>query len=152
MPDLSVSASVTRAEMSLAPLSIEVANQYRIMRSTLGPGAVSWRKQTATSPYVHGAILVGAVKDIGLATLGVRVMAPSDSTLWARVDTLVRAFEQFTYDLSVTIDGSTFTWRCQPADYSVGDSGVFQEFHLMSHQQEVRFTIPRHPTPVAGPT
>lgn len=152
MTELAISASITRSELLLAPLSLEVPGQYQIMRSTLGPGAISWRRQTASSPFVHGQVLVNAVKDVATSTLGVRVIGGSASSLWSRIDTLLRAFEQFSFDLTVALDGQTFTWRCQAADYSVGESGVFQDFHLRSLQQEVQFSIPRHPTPVAGPT
>lgn len=152
MAELSIVASITRAELLLAPLPIEVPGQYQIIRETLGPGSISWRRQTARSAYVHGEVLVGLVKDITVSTLGVRVLGSSAATLWSRMNTLLRAFEQYSYDLSVTLDGQTFTWRCQAADYAVGESGVFQDFHLRSLQQEVRFSIPRHPTPVAGPT
>lgn len=149
---LNVTASVTRAELSLSPLSLEVPNVYSIIRESLGPGSTGWRRQTATSAYVHGEVLVGAVKSITMASLGVRVYGNSMSVMVSRLNDLIRAFEQFTYDLTVTIDGSTFTWRCQPADYSVGDNGNFQDHHLRAQQQEVHFSIPRHPTPVAGPT
>lgn len=152
MADLSIACSVTRTELSEADLSLEDPGKYSIIRDTLGPGAISWRRQTVTSAYVHGAVLVGAVKDTAVAPLGIRVIGSSDSSLMSRMSTLLAAFEQFTYNLSVTLNGQTWTWKCEPADYSVGDSGVFQDFHLRALQQEVRFSIPRHPIPVAGPS
>lgn len=149
MADLATSGSVTRTELALAALSLQQAGAYEILPGT-GPGALSWRREVARSPMVHGEVLVGAVKDIQIAPLAIRVIGTTASQMWARVGELTAAFEQFSYSLSLVIGGVTFTWLCQCADWSSGDGGEFQKFHLMSHQTEVRFQIPRHPVPTAG--
>jgi hypothetical protein len=149
MADLAVDGSVTRTELALADLDLQQSGVYEILPGT-GPGAMVWRREVARSPMVHGEVLVGAVKDVEIAQLRIRVTGTTASQLWSRVGDLTAAFEQFQYDLSLVIGGVTFTWVCQCADWTSGDGGEFQKFHLMSHQTDVTFQIPRHPVPTAG--
>lgn len=151
MPEITLDASVTRTALALPDLDLEVLGTYQIIRDSTGPGGVTWRRQTATSPYVHGRTLVNAVMDVGEASLGIRVIGSNMAVLHSRLMTLLAAFEQYSYDLTVVISGETWRWRCECADYVVGDSGLFQDFHFRSLQQEVRFTIPREPIPLSGP-
>lgn len=143
-------ATVTRTELALGDLALEEEGVYKLMRDAVGPGDGSWRREVSKSAYVHGETLVGAVKDVMTAQLGVRVLASSISLLQTRVSTLLTAFSQFSYNLTITLDGSTWQWKCEPADYAIGDGGVFQDLHLLAYQQEVRLNIPRHPIPLQG--
>ena len=152
-----VAGYVTRAALSLPNLSIESPGAYRIVSDD--PGSLAWRKAVATSPYQHGEFLVGAVKDVLTAILAIRCYGSSASELNANVAALLRAFEQFSYTLSVSIEGVESRWICEPADYSVADGatetaakrrGGFDKFALMSHQQTYVFNIPRSPVPAAG--
>lgn len=147
--ELATDGSVTRSELSLAALDLQQAGIYEILPGS-GPGGLSWRRQTVRSVMMHGEALVGAVKDVQVAPLGVRVYGTTQSQLWSRVRTLLDAFEQFSYSLTLVIGGITFTWECQPADSVVGEGGEFQKFHLMSLQTDVQLTIPRSPIPTAG--
>lgn len=146
---LLVAASVTRdrTDPPDVPLNLEDPGTYRIV--TAGPGAVSWVRTEATSPYVHGATIVHARKELVVTPLAVRVYGATANQLHANIATLRAAFDQFRYQLTITIDGETYTWKCGPADYSPG-RGDWDKFALMAHQQVYVFSIPRDPTPVAG--
>lgn len=154
---MAITASVTRATVPggpLAALSL-VSADYDI--ESFGPGALSWRRQTVESKWVHGRFLVSAVKDADVAPLEVVVFGSSPADLDTKTRTLLDAFEQWTYDLTVTTDGVAHTWRCEPAEYRPagrgGPAGSYEPFGLVagaSSQQAYVFTIPRNPVPVAG--
>lgn len=149
MSNLNLTIAVTRTLLALDPLYLDgTGNGYEIFK--LGPGSTSWRKEVVESPYTHGNTLVSAVKDIQNAPLGVRVRGSSAAQLDSRLDTLLDAFSQFSYYLSVVIDGETKVWLCEPADWSVGEDGEFNKFHLMAKIYEVSFDIPRQPVPTSG--
>lgn len=150
--DLSFTGYVTRTELALGNLTLNDST-YRVIRQAgWGPGDIEWDRQTVESPFIHGDFLVNAKKTQVTAPLGIRVTGSSRTDCQNKLATLLRAFEQFSYFISFTLEGVTWTWLCQPADYSVGDGGALQPFHLMSNKQEVRFSIPRYPTPYSGPT
>lgn len=154
---MAITASVSRATVPggpLADLSL-VSADYDLL--SFGPGALSWRRQTVESRWVHGRFLVSAVKDADVAPLEVIVYGTSSADLDAKTRTLLDAFEQWTYDLTVTADGVAHTWRCEPAEYSPsagsGQRGSYEHFGLVagaSAQQVYAFSIPRRPVPVAG--
>lgn len=148
MPDLVIAASVTRPELGGGDLAISEDNGYEIV--SWSPGQTVWRRQTARSNYTHGETLVGAVKDSMRSLLLVRVGGATDAQMWSRIDALTAAFEQFSYQLTVTINGQVSTVRCEPADWTVGDSDSVQKYPLMARLQEVSLIVPRSPIPVAG--
>lgn len=145
---MNLSVIVKRLELGLPDLELEAPGNFHIIRNTLGPGAAGWRRQTVTSPFVHGEILIGAVRDIEQAALGVRIRGSDAAQVAARIQTVVNAFSQFSYHLYVTMDGALRVWECQPADYSIGDGGTYQGFHWTAKQQEIRLQIPRSPIDV----
>lgn len=148
MAELSVYGMVTRTELGQADLSLEDPGIYRIV--SVGPGPLSWRRERITSPYIHGESLVGAVKETAAMSLSIRVLGTSAASLNTRTATLLRAFEQFNYQLTLVLDGVIWTWDCQPADYAGGDGGEFEPNLLRAFQQVYRFSIPRDPVPIAG--
>lgn len=151
MPAFTLAATVTRTLVPggpLADLALE-ASSYRIV--SVGPGAGTWRAQMVESPFVHGAFLVAAVKALQSAPLVVRVIGSSRSNLDTLVAAMLRAFEQSTYRLTVTVDGQANTWDCYPADVAAMGTGEWDGSHMRSFQQTYAFQIPRQPVPVAGP-
>lgn len=153
---MAYTASITRLLVPGGPLAALalVSDDYDIVN--FGPGALSWRKQTAEAQWVHGRVMTAAVKDVEVAPLEIEVYGSSSADLDANTRALLDAFEQWTYDLTVVADGVTHTWRCEPADYapSAGRrSGAYEHFSLVAGAQAFQaytFQIPRHPVPVAG--
>lgn len=148
MADLAVAASVTRAELALAALDLSQPGVYKVV--SWGPGLVAWDRQTVRSRFVHGETLVGAVKQQASDALVVRAYGATHAQLRQRIKAVTDAFSQFSYDLTVTIEGEVSTHRCDPADYTVGEADAVQKFHLMALQQEVSLTVPRQPVPTVG--
>jgi hypothetical protein len=143
---MSVSGSVSRAELGLADLAL-FTDTYTVALDGLDVGAVAWRRETVTSPYVHGAFEVGAVKDLTTLGLRVEVRGTSASDLQTKLSTLLAAFTQSTYTFSVTVNGSSYAWTCFRADYGV----VFDPGRVLANQAQVSLQIPRQPVPVTGP-
>ena len=154
MANLTITGSITRLLVPggpLAALSIEAAGTYRIVSA--GPGLIAWRRTTAESKWVHGRYLTAATMDVELAPLRIRVYGASAAALDANAAALRTALHQFAYQLTLTIDGITTTWSCEPADggpVGAEEAGSWDKFSLMERQQVYAFQIPRNPVPVAG--
>lgn len=146
--DLDISGSVTRTDLGLGDLTL---NTDDLKITEWGPGIVSWRRQKVSSAYVHGDFATSLVKEQVESPLGIRATGSSMTDCWNKIGTLIEAFSQFSYTLAVVIEGTTFTYECEAADYSTGDGGLFQKFHAMAYKQEIKFLIPRRPNPTTGP-
>lgn len=152
MPEFTCDASVTRLTVPggpLAALDLEAAGSYEVVSA--GPGAMAWRRTYVESPYVDGAFLVAAAKGVSTAPLVIRVRGSSRTDLNNKVNALLRAFEQFTYQLTITIDGQAQTWDCMPADYAAQGTGEWDGDRMRDLHQDYAFQIPRQPNALAGP-
>lgn len=129
-------------------LNIENPGTYRI--ADLNVGGISWRRMTAKSPYQHGEFLIGAVKDAETGVISIRSYGSDVETLEANVAALLDAFSQFTYHVSVTIDGVVHEWSCEPADAAMNQDQGFDKFAQEALQQLWTFRFPRSPIPIYG--
>lgn len=149
-----VYAVVGRASMGLGDLVItntaDLTCPYVIGRNGFGPGSVQWRKKTVESPFVNGRFVVSQVKDAVSMTLSVRVKGASFDWLDYHVQQLVNAMSQFDYSVTWTINGVTHTYRCEAADWAIGEGGVIQDLEARSWTQMCNFVVPRQPVPLAG--
>lgn len=143
--DLTISATISRT--SGGNLVIDSDGIYRVV--SFGPGARSWRRDRATSPSVAGGQLVNAVLDVQVRPLVVRVYGATAAELNTRTGALVDALSQFSYTLTVTIDGTTWAYACEPADGGPVN-GELDKFELLSRQQTYAFQIPGSPIPTTG--
>lgn len=141
--------TIGRAELSLATLTLTDPGTYDIDHDTLEPGVPTWIRQLVRSPYVEGATEVGATRDLGWGTARFVVQGSTHATIQTRLDTLVDAFFQSSYTLSVVIDGTTYSWTCMRAD-CVG-WGLVSDESFFGLAMPVAFRWPRQPVPVSGP-
>lgn len=137
--------TISRSELSLSPLAFTPVNGYYIQRNGFGPGEVSSRKTYVQSPYVIGQQLVHSVKDLMTSSLAVRVQGNSHSDMMTKLETLCKAFEQFNYTLTIVINGVSYVYSCDTADYSIGDNGQLDDMWLRSDTQIVTFDVPHKP-------
>lgn len=152
MAEFTLAGSVTRLTVPGGPLSalaLEDVGNYRIVSA--GPGATSWRLQYVESPDVDGAFLVAAAKAITVAPLVIRAYGTSRTDLNNNVDALLRAFEQFSYQLTLTIDGQAQTWDCMPANVAASGTGEWDKERMFALSQNYQLQIPRQPNALAGP-
>lgn len=129
----------------LTPGNLGLINSTYALRS-LVMGDVQWRRETAESPYVDGGVQIAAVLGKPQGTAVVRVTGTSHSDLQTKLNTLFAAFKQTSFVLSLTIDGSSYGWLCDCADYR------YDFDFLMRHRKVAMatFSFPRDPTPVLG--
>lgn len=106
---------------------------------SVGVDGISWRRETVESRYQHGSMLLGAVMQNGTLSGTVRFLGASRHTTIA---SFVGALSQRSYTVTVTIEGRTQTYSCQPGDIS---RGTYDKFQLMVDQQEYSFSIPVRP-------
>lgn len=148
---MNLSVQITRTELGFGVLQINQDGIYKIIRDKFGPGEKTFRRKTTDSPWIAGRGLVAAVPDQMNATIGVRVLATNTADLHTRIRTLIEAFEQFSYQIIATIDGVTISdWTCEAADWTIGDGGQIQPFHIGAYQQEITFQVPHFPARGGG--
>lgn len=146
MADLIVSATVSRTELSLSALDLNVDGAYKIVRDGLGIGSLTFKKEMVSSIYVNGSFMRGRAMESITSTMKIRCYGSSKADLESKVRALVDAFSQYSYTLQVIIDGRTQTYRCDTADsIAIGDSGTFDPLMWYNTQQEVTITFTRDP-------
>jgi hypothetical protein len=144
--DLDIAASVGREELGLGDLDLNDYENYILGRG-VRVGAVSWRRDNVTSPYVHGHIPVHEVMDAAESSIDVYVLGETHGALNANLGALLTAFtQQYAYVLGLNVEGVNYQWRCDRADFEIG----FATETLVARFLPVKFTFYRHPIPLVG--
>lgn len=144
--ELSIIASVTRAELFLADLDLNDGVKFTLGQN-VNVGSVTWRKETAQSPFVQGRVPVHEVKDASESTIVVYVLGATHAALNANLKELLDAFtEQYSYILRINVEGSDNQWECERADYEV----AFATETLSARFVPVTLSFHRKPTPAVG--
>ena len=114
------------------------------------PEGVEWprfgrRKEFAPpSPYLSGRTLLARVSDVGLLPLTIYVGGSTTSEVETQKAALQAAVDQWSYDLTLTVDGvsADFTAECADDDITWGaiDSGM-----VRAHICRGSLTIPLYP-------
>lgn len=139
---------MTRSNLSipLSELDLNDETNY-ILGKNLRVGSVTWRKESATSPFVHGRVPIYEVKDAAESSIVVYVLGSTHAALTTNVATLLEAFtEQYSYELRLQVEGQDYHWRCERADYEVG----FATETLNARFVPVTLSFFRHPVAVQG--
>lgn len=140
MSTLTVSGVVPLVIQALDPVGA-----HYVLSTGFGPGGSSSRRQTVESPFLPGRFLVAAVADVATAQVPVIAQADTAADLQDRLETLIAAFWQLSYTITLDFDGVAYAWTCERADYVIGDSGALSGPFLSQHAQLVTFTVPRSP-------
>lgn len=115
--------------------------RFIIGAESLGERTVSRRRNTVTSPFYDGEYEVHSVRENVKESLQIYVLGPSHSQLTENLLLLEDCFEQFVYNVRVTMDEHREVWVCQSADWSIDRS------HIQAHNTRAVFKteIPRLP-------
>ena len=143
---MNFTASIDRTSLSLSALAI-TSDPFALAAEGVDFGPVQYRRQVATSQFVHGGIPTSMVKDLTELGMTVRVKGSTQAVLQTNIDTLIDAVSQWTYTITFSYSSTVYTWTCWAADYAVGATD--DRFDLLD--VEVSLVIPRSPIPVAGP-
>jgi hypothetical protein len=116
-------------------------------------GSSSMKYTWADSPFVVGQQLVNFVKDNTTLYLRFLVGPPfsgggSHALSQTNLATIIAACtQQFNYQVSWTLDAATYTVNCFPGEFHVG----FNQWTWFGPLPPLYLSLPRDPTPVAGP-
>ncbi len=116
------SATISRGELGLAPLSITSETLALDAEGVDGSGT-SWRRQTVQSPFVHGVFEVASVEDGGEFSMRVWALGGTSSDLRTSLAELEAAVRQSAYTVTIVADDFAREWDCYRADYTLGTSG-----------------------------
>ena len=144
---LGMGVSVTRTQLGLPVLNINDHNAYYVADTFLG-GQMAWNRNQVTSPYVDGSVTVNRTRSMVTEQIVVEVLGgPSQALLQANVATLIAAFSQDSYLLSITLpQATTYQYLCEAADYQVSWTSP----RFFAKQLQVTFSMPRQPIALVG--
>lgn len=145
---LDLTGTITRTDLGLAPLSLDVDGLHSIV--SFSQGGVTWRRTAVSGKYQAGRRLTQAQQDTVTDVLLIRVYGSSTIEVDNRAGVLMAAFAQFTYQLTVTINGLVRTAECEPADMDVVGEDSRRKGLTFANMREIQFSIPRDPRLIAG--
>lgn len=141
------SVSIDRTSLSLSALVIDTEgfNTYYVDQAGLGRVGRTPRETFATaSPWVNGQLRTAVVWDESSLTLTVRTQADSSSALDTAVSALEDALSQFTYTVTVTVDGVVKVWNAYPATWNSTD-GLLAVERVRAFHEDLSISIPVDP-------
>lgn len=147
MTDLSISALVSRTQLSLANLDINDHVKYVLAGPLAFSGAVQWNRTQVEAPWVDGQITTERHRVNTTESLGVYVAGTSMADLDANLGTLIEAFSQDRFTFQLVVGGANHAWDCEAADVS---QVLYDTAHAVAKYVTVTFAVPRKPIPLAG--
>lgn len=114
---MTTSVSFDRTALVLSPLVVGTftpAATYWLPADGLSRADFTMRRTYAPDGDVPGKVKLQAVPDAGTLPLTVYVQADTSANLEAAMDELTDAATQWSYDITVTIDGVSHTYQADP--------------------------------------
>lgn len=143
--DFDVEVIIDRVELGLSPLVLNESTGYHLTRNGIGPGDKKFKRQTTESVFVSGRTLIHATPDIVDTAINLRVSGGTREQLFERIRNLADAISQFSYQMQVTVEGEVELWKCEPADFVVGEDGRYDDLMLRSNMQPFGMTVTYKP-------
>jgi hypothetical protein len=145
MADLTVVANISRSLLALGDLNLNDYVNFTLATPILG-GEEAWKRNSQGSAYMDGEVEVNASRGNITETIGVWVTGSTHANMMANVTTLKQAFNQATYELYLSINGTVHEWRC----YRANSSYEFSTGLIASRKVKWTFQVPRNPVPITG--
>lgn len=129
-----LSLTLTRTSLSLADLVIDsdpFSGSFHLPEDGIEwPRFDTRRTYAPPSEFVAGRVLLSAVPDVGAMTTTIYARGTDAATLKAAKAELEAAVSQFSYTLTLTENGQSWTWTAQPELPSWGqvDTGMVRAF------------------------
>ena len=142
---LGMSVTVTRTQLGLSPLAINDHISYYVADTFMG-GQVSWTRNQVTSPFVDGAVTVNRTRSMVTEQVVIEVLGGTQALIQANAATLISAFLQDSFLLTITVATTTYQYLCEASDFQVTWTGP----RFFAKQAQVTFSMPRQPIPVIG--
>ena len=122
-------------------LDLNDHQNYRVANDALAEGNHSFRRLTATSPYVHGSYTITSVPDNIEETLSVWVLGGTRADLAQNIQYLTDALQQITFGIVIKVEDYSVLWTCFASEYKVSTR------HELMHSRmgQVVAQVPRLP-------
>lgn len=146
MPDILFSVVVDRTDLGLADLDLNDHLSYYVSSQGLFGQAVSYQRNQVTSPYLDGGVTISRNKEMVTDSIGIEVLGHSNPDVQSKLQALVAAFTQDTYNLQVAFNTTVYQWACEAADYTIN----WDSTRWIAKQLLVNFSFPRQPVAVKG--
>jgi len=123
--------SIDRTSLSLSALTMSdmppaTSGWWVDSRGFGRPEHTKRRTYASDAPWTKGKVLTASVADQSTLPFTFWGMAASTSALYALMDALEAALDQFTYTVTVTDNALARTWTCDPADVRWSDMSLAQ--------------------------
>lgn len=143
-----VTVTIDRSGLSLSDLVIDssLTATYTLAEGGLGRIGIAQRETFADdSAWVDGRMRVAVVKEESALPLVVRVQASTSSALDTAVVALETALCQFTYTVTMVVDGVSKVWTAYPAAIGGADDGLIHPWQVEAHYADLSIRIPLYP-------
>lgn len=126
------------------PISLNSA-PYRLADGSFETEAVTHRKSTVTNPFLEGSYTLNSLRENIVIPVNVWVEAESMTEVKAATAALKAAFDQISFNTTVTFDDFQETWFCEASDYTVSTPKEL----LHSYRARVEVQLVRQPAVVS---
>lgn len=126
-------------------LNINDQLDYIVGNDIMG-AMVTYDRQTVSSPYVNGDITVHRRRGTVSEKFSVYVLGDTQTELQTNIRTLIQAFSQDKFNLSLMLDGIEWSYMCEASDYQV----EWANTNFFAQKVKVTFTLLRSPIALVG--
>lgn len=144
--DVVLSVKISRTLLGLASLEIASGSNYYIGTQFLG-AAVPWERQQVSSQWLDGAVTTSRHRQMVTEQIAVEVVATTLPLVQAAIKTLIEAFQQNSFTMTVVAGGATRVYQCEAADYQ---DLSWTTPRLAGAQGQVLLQVPRQPVALSG--
>jgi hypothetical protein len=128
--------------VNLGGLSFTQASTDYQLVGTVEPAGRSQRRTAVSSANVAGETLLQSVAEMGRLRMTIRCYG-GGSNPQTLVDAIVTKIEQMSWNLAVTWDGASRTWKAEPADWTCPIEGD----DALTHRRVITINVPVQPFP-----
>lgn len=139
--DVSLFVTVTRDLLGLSPLEIASSPDYYIGTQFLG-AQVQWERQQVSSNWLDGAVTVSRHRGAVTEQIAVEILGGSLNSVRIKMITLINAFVQDNFRMTVVAGDSTRIYQCEAADYQ---DASWNTPRMSGAQGQILFSVPRQP-------
>lgn len=146
MADISLSVQIDRSSLALAALEINDLVTYRVAPQFLG-GNINYNRVEASSVFMDSSVTIFRTLPKVQEQIQIEVLGSSQAALQTNIGTLIQAFSQNSFTMTITLGGQVWQYLCEAADRQMTWSGP----RFIARQVQITFMMPRHPIPLQGP-
>jgi hypothetical protein len=144
--DVELSVTVSRDSLGLPPLEIATSMDYYLGLQFLGAN-VTWQRQQVESQWLDGAVTTSRHRGMVTEQIAVEVTSTNLFGVQARINELIQAFTQDSFNLTVIADGATRQYRAEAADYQ---DLSWTTPRMAGAQGQILLSVPRQPVALIG--